>query len=350
VLNLIKLKTMITNCLLDYVGITGCSPTAPPSDRYLNEMAGIELRKMDEIASEEQQNYIGVWNDIQKRALKRFQMDVRVAFLKKYKLKGVAQSINIGQIIDADETSPSAAKYRGFKIELNDANDEVVYSVLQAINVQTLKLYVKSGTPTFNVKVFDLDTGVEIYTKEVVVTSVGWQNIEVNTHFMSRRIFVCYDSTLIEAVDLDIKDHQIDNCFNCQAKVRGGSSDISTPTTVNEDVWNTFGLSGVFSVDCVWDTLVCNNKDSFVLPLMYLLAIEFVTEWLNTPRINEWSLISEDKAKWLLSYYSALYKGGVFEDVEYDSALMDSIDQFNVDEMDCCVECSGDIRFMNSYI
>ena len=341
---------MITNCLLDYIGIQGCSTTTPPSNRFLNEMAGIEIRKKDEIASEEQQNYVGVWNDIQKRALKRFQMDIRTAFLKKYKLNGVTQSINIGQIIDETITYPSSAKYRGFKIELNDANDEIVYSVLQAINVQTLKLFVSSGTPTFDVKIFDLDTGAEIYTKEVVVTTAGWQSIEVNTYFRNRRIFVCYDTTSITSVDLDTEDHQMDNCFSCKAKVRGGSSEIATPTTVTEDVWNTFGLSGVFSVECVWDTLVCNNKEVFVLPLMYLLAIEFVTEWLHTSRINRWSLIDEPKAKWLLSYYSAMYKGGIFEDVEYDSALIDSIDQFNVDQMDCCVECSGDIRFANSFI
>ena len=341
---------MITSCLLNYVGLQGCGSTVPASGRYLNDLSGISIEKADMIANDEQQNYVGVWNDIQKRALLRLQTDIKSAFLTKYKLKGVTRSVNLQEVIDTGSTTIAGTQYRGFKYELNDATDEIVYSVLQAIHIQSLKVYVSLGTPTFDVKVFDLDTGEELFTEEITVTTTGWQSIDVNTYFRSRRIFVCYDSTSITSVDLNIEDFNLDVCYKCQGMLKGANSEIATPTTLTEDVYNTYGLSAVMSVKCVWDTLVCNNKESFVSALLYALAIEFVLEWKMTDRVNRWSSIDLPKANWLFSYYSALYKGGVFEEIEYDSALLDAIETFDVDCADCCADCHGEITFQDSYI
>lgn len=341
---------MITTCLDDYIGLQGCGNTTPDSGLYLNDLSGIDLKKIAGIANDEQQNYVGVWNDIQKRALRKFQTDVRVAFLQKYKLKGITQNVNLEQEIDTSTTYGAAAKYRGFLMELNEANDEIVYSVIQAIHIQDIKVYIPSGTPTFNVKVYDLDTGTELWSSSETATGSGWHSVNVNEYFRVRRIFVCYDATSIDSVKLDIEDHELDNCYRCRAEIRGASSSTGTPTTLTEDVYNTFGLSAVVSVRCVWDTLVCNNKEIFAQSLLYRLAIEFVNEWINSDRINRYTLLDEAKAKRLLGYYTALYKGGMFEEVEYESELLTAIENFNLDEADCCIDCSGPITFQDSYI
>lgn len=340
---------MIPECLLDWIGLQGCGTTTPPSGVYLNELAGIDLKKVDKLANEEQQNYVGLWNDVQKRALRKFQKDVRNAFLDKFKLKGVSQTINFGKTIDTASTTASATQYRGTKIELNDPLDEVVYSVLQTINVQAIRVYVPSGTPTFDIKVFDLDTEQELYTESVTGVT-GWNDIQINKHFLARRIFVCYDATSINSVSLDISDFNLDNCFKCKAQMKGGYSTIASPYEVTENIYETYGLSVISSIECVWDKLVCNNKDNFTQALLYLCAMEFVIEWKNSDRVNRYTMIDNEKADWLLGYYTALYKGGTFEEIEYDSELMSSVHQFNVDQSDCCVDCSGEITFQNAYI
>ena len=97
------------DCFEDYIGLQGCGTTTPDSGLYVNGLAGIQLRQVDEIANETQQNYVGVWADVQTRALARFSADLRKAFTKKFQIKGVTQSINIGKVIDTTTTRTASA-------------------------------------------------------------------------------------------------------------------------------------------------------------------------------------------------------------------------------------------------
>jgi len=116
------------DCLIDYIGLQGCSSTTPDSGLYINDLAGIQLKQINEIANEEQVNYTGVWADVQPRAIKKFALDVRKAMRQKYNIKGVTQSINVGKIIDTATTRAAANEYRGATIELNEETAELVYS------------------------------------------------------------------------------------------------------------------------------------------------------------------------------------------------------------------------------
>ncbi len=71
------------DCLKDYIGIQGCGapvPLAPPGETlsdvfsglYINQLPGVSLKSIEKLADEEQQNYLGVWADIQRRALLKF--------------------------------------------------------------------------------------------------------------------------------------------------------------------------------------------------------------------------------------------------------------------------------------
>lgn len=339
---------MITSCLNNYIGVQGCGNTDSDSGLYLNDLAGIEIKKMDNLANDEQQNFMGLWASIQKRALRKFQRDVRMAFLTKYKLKGVTQSVNIGKIIDTTTLVTASNQYRGMIIELNDVDDEVVYSVLQAIHIQSLKFYA-TGVDTIDVKVIDLDTEEELFTSSVTTAS-GWNDLNVNEYFIARRVFVCITADVLDTVKLNIEEFELDNCYKCKAEIKGAVSTLGDVSDIEETPYNTYGLSVVMNVSCAWDTLVCNNKEIFSQALLYCLGIEFVVEWLQSSRINRWTLLDEAKAKWLLSYYTALYKGGTFEEVEYEGELLSTIMQFDVDSNDCCVDCAGLITFQDAYI
>ena len=61
----------LTTCLTDYIGISGCTPTTvPDSGIYLDRfLQGIELKMIDQIATEQQSDWTGVWADVQQRAI-----------------------------------------------------------------------------------------------------------------------------------------------------------------------------------------------------------------------------------------------------------------------------------------
>lgn len=337
-------------CLENYIGLEDCGSTTPDSGLYLQDLPGIELRQVDEIANEDDVNYTGVWNKVQKRALARFQTDLRKAFQKKYNLKGVVQSLDIGKIIDTTTTVPASAQYRGGAFELNEATDEVVYSNFQVIFVQTIRIYVP-GAETFNVKIYDLDTDEELFTTSVTTTTAGWKTVNVNDFFeTAKRINIVYDCTSIDSVKLDIEDANV-NCFpKCQGRLRGCTSPTGTPTDITYNAYNTHGLSVVLSVRCKYDVFVCNNKELFSQALLYLLGSELMREQMASSRTTRWTMLDNKQAKYMMKYFNAVYEGGVFDEVSYDGELPGAIDQVNLDSFDCCVDCIGDLSFQDSYL
>lgn len=60
------------DCLVNYIGLKGCCEEEPESGVYLNDLPGITLESIEKISEREQVSYKGVWNDIQKRALRKF--------------------------------------------------------------------------------------------------------------------------------------------------------------------------------------------------------------------------------------------------------------------------------------
>lgn len=76
------------DCLKNYIGISGCGwvppvPIAPEvladvfSGLYINQLPGISLKSIEKLADEEQKNFLGVWEDVQTRALLKFSISFR---------------------------------------------------------------------------------------------------------------------------------------------------------------------------------------------------------------------------------------------------------------------------------
>lgn len=76
------------DCLKDYIGISGCGATLPVlgegqtledvfSGLYINQLPGISLKSIEKLADSEQENYLGVWFDVKRRALLKFGLAFR---------------------------------------------------------------------------------------------------------------------------------------------------------------------------------------------------------------------------------------------------------------------------------
>lgn len=340
------------SCLEDWIGVQGCNGNTSNSGVYLNDLAGIELRNIDEIANEEQVNFSGVWDDIQTRALNRFQTDVISGFSKKYRLKMLTQGIDVGKEIDTTVTTASGAQYRGLKLELNDESDKYAMSNLQVIYIQKIRLYL-SGAVNTTLKVYDLDLGTQLYSS-ALTGSAGWNEVNVNTIFTARRIYVCYDATTVTSVKLDLTDLESCGCFcNCGVDIDGAYSATASPTTLTSTD-TSYGLSLVFSVQCKYDNLVCNNRELFTQPLLYCLGIEFCTEAIYSPRMNRWTTTDAKKMKMLRQEFEAKYKGGTIDDggiiMSYSGELSTVLDSIQMDMSDCCLECNQPIMYKDANV
>ena len=75
-------------CFIDYIGLSSCAGAyeAPASGIYINSLPGLNLKSIEKIATAEQVNYLGVWDDVQANAVAQFKVDVISEINKCYQL------------------------------------------------------------------------------------------------------------------------------------------------------------------------------------------------------------------------------------------------------------------------
>lgn len=271
------------DCLRDYIGIDWCgATTTPPSGLYINSLPGISFKSLSALSNEEQVNFAGVWDDIQTRALKRFELDVRQKFNKKWKIKSIAQSKNLGWKVDLTEPiTIDSGIFTGFTVELGcDPDDDFMESALYEIMQQQLFFYSSQAVTNISatVKVFEMDSGSCIYCQTTTQNFLAdsWNKVEVNFNFIKDRTindFPIFNNSqkylVVTGFDKPFTSYEMtpetcDFCECCGFKIR--------PANILED-----GVPIVCSVGSVttgWTvgvdstcTLQSNN-----LPLQYLIT------------------------------------------------------------------------------
>ena len=101
----------------------------PESGLYINSLPGMPLMSIDMIANPEQVNFVGVWNDVQIRASHRLLSEVTSRFSKRYKIKSITHSNNIGKVIDAK---------RHLHLSLMDAGEFIFHKPLTVVVRQVI--------------------------------------------------------------------------------------------------------------------------------------------------------------------------------------------------------------------
>jgi hypothetical protein len=332
-------------CLIDWIGLKGCTVTTPDSGIYVNDLPGVNLKKIDSAADDQQVNFTGVWTDVQKRAAKRFRIDTIAALGSMYRIKRTVRSINISKEVDTTTTRAAAAEYRGLTLELNEANCEYVDYNLQVIHVQEIKFYSAATEATTDILVYDLDTGLLLDTVASGALVVGWNTINFEKKYWdSRRIFIGIDSASINSVNLDLGNvyDDYDNC--CEGEVKGAYAASATPTTITQSS-DSYGMAAIMNVRCSYDALVCQNKDLFAYSWLYCLGSELMSELMFTDRLNRWTTVNAKDIANLKQYFEVQYRGGTFGEIEYDGYLPTAVSGVYLNESDCCIECDADYRF-----
>ncbi len=75
------------DCLANRIGIKGCGVTYTVAPQlYINSLPGVTLEMIDALANDEQETFIGLWNDVVLRTMKRFELAVKAKLNQCYKL------------------------------------------------------------------------------------------------------------------------------------------------------------------------------------------------------------------------------------------------------------------------
>lgn len=334
----LALMLLLMNCLIGYIGLNACKGSAPESGLYINELPGINLQSIDKIADSDQQTYARVWDDVQKRSVRKLHADVSALFAKRYRIKTVSDSVQLSRKVEADVVN-LADEWRGITIELSDAGSQYLPSALQVIHLQKLEAYF-SGASDIEFNVIDLDTGelLETFTQAV---ATGWNTIALNKDYAASRIFIGYDASAINSVTIllpkayDCSCHLIaDWGYDCcQGQIKGAIYDDSTGDITAGT--NTFGVSAIVGVHCRYDAIVCNSKAVFANALWYLLGAEMMTERIYSDRLNRYTTVDRNRAIEMRNEFRE----------QYIIELEKAVDGINLNHFDCCLECAAQLKY-----
>lgn len=330
------------DCLRDHIGLNYCgNTTTPPSGVYINDLPGVSLRLMTSLTDEETATFISLWTMIQKRAEMRFATDVRAAMNKYFRISTVNQSTTLGKNITGTATASSGLK--GFTIELSDEPD-FTPSPLTYIHVQTLFFYADAAdaAETKTITIWDLNTGTQLYTTTKVLAA-GWNTIPVNQSFTNSfnrvplQIFCAINTANTSVYSMTPPSDIAINC--CGARVRAASTAETSAITESDLTFgsDTAGLSGIFSVNCAWDGLVCTNKEPFTRAYWYLLGVELMTELMYSAKVNSYTTIDRSRMIELRNEYGA----------EYSKEMEQVCSNIKLD-CDCCIECGDNIQVVTT--
>lgn len=313
-------------CLSGHIGLRGCGVDFPAAAAFLNELPGISLKTIDQVADEEQKTFLAVFNDIEKRALRKFSTDVQNYLSKRYKLTNTLQTINLGDGVNIDDTTAAVNEYRGIY------GDIVYGSQLQSVFVQEISIYAladKTGVDIVVKEYSEQGIWYDRYTKTVDLVE-GWNTFLVGLSFTGKRLFIGYNASGITSPEFKLQNNCCDGWDCCDININGAKTTFTGMPTKGI---NTYGLSVVLSNQCLFDAYVCNNKHRFTQALLNLYGIEYCTERIHSTRLN-FTTLTKDNATKLRDELAALYAN------EMDSVLGSL--EF---ECDCCIDCNNVVTY-----
>lgn len=301
-------------CFERYIGIAlNCSTFESLSGKYLTDLAGVSLQNIDAVANAEQLSFIGVFADVEKRAISRISKDI-LAFLKnQYDLKKVRETLVTNGNIE--ESIASTNQERGINYYVN-----YCYSELIGIHVSKVSLYALEEQDT-TVKIYSDD--IELYSKSIT-TSVGWNEINVNQSFNSTNIDIVYSDTDFTSVPNYKLDNYVCGCIDECITINQSGVVLDSRHTSN----NTFGIKAEVSLRCLHESIICANVDVYSDAYLYALGVELMRERLFSDRVNRFTTVDKKKAQELLDLFNE----------DYFSFLKTANETISIKD-DYCIEC-----------
>lgn len=312
------------DCLKDYIGLTGCGVQNPASGLFINSLPGISLKAIDSLADADQVNYVGVWNDIQIRAIKRLELNVISEMAKNTALKGSKFQTSTHAFPD-----DTASAYDGIAAQFKSNCD----SAFQFHYFGSFTLDTPWTADTFTVVFTDMDTTevLATYTLDLLTNAQEPFTFPINAKFYRKNIQVT-----ITGVNGTYHSSPIDNIYHCAGSIQWGY--IDKDEFIGGLDSHGLNLNG-YSIGCDANNIACDNKSLFATTLWYLLGSEMMMERIASNRVNFWTM-DRKQAEELKAYF----------DVEAEKNLKMAMNGISFADCDCCTKCDPVIAIREAHL
>lgn len=303
------------DCLIDYIGLTGCGASSPASGLFINSLPGISLKSIEMLADAEQATYAGVWNDVQIRAAKRLQLMLTSALAKQYRLKAAKYSIRTKT--EAQSSNTGSVQDPAFKFEVG-CESPLAYHHIESVTVRKV-----NNNDTIGVTVWNAADGAILLNSQFNGDGNDVQTVVISEDFYYPEIIVS-----VSVGNTTFYEDTFEPIYFGGGNIKSGiySGGVFTESSYN------YGVNINYGQRCSLDNFVCDSRDTMALPLWYLLGSELMLERMVSERINKWT-VDRKQAEELKAYY----------DAESEKALQQAVSGICINPYDCCLECDPTI-------
>lgn len=265
------------DCLVGHIGMIGIQDS-PTSDIYLNDFPGITTERLKIIREQgEDDGLVDAWEKIEAKAIRDFESDLKF-HLKKYFQNYTAVNSGItGYIDDNTIANHGSGYYSGFLFDLT------TYVTSLKLEINDARIYLASAA-NFNIKIFDANTGVQLYSQAVVGVE-GINTIKINyaiAAYKHNKVWVVYDTVVpIRAFPSPHWPGALS-----QGRIPTGSAQIASNLDASET-----GIMLSWVIKCGIDEFVCNRISLFEDSFSYRLAIEFFRQSKYSTELSRYTLI-----------------------------------------------------------
>jgi hypothetical protein len=316
---------MLSNCLKNYIGIRHlCTDSTPESGLYINDLQSVNITNLASLATSEQKNFMGVYNEITTRALNEFEADVMNKAQKFFKTNVLIENNKSGFFTDPYETVTASTEFKGVAIELRDNISNYL-----SIFINTAQIYLDAAG-TKEVLIYNTLNGSLMDTISFEGVE-GMNRVNINksypTYGQDTNIFVCYNAVTTGSISVDNIDYS-NNAIIRGAKVSNASSVIDSNLVYDGD---SYGLVVDYNIKCDISEFICSSRDVFKFALWYKFGAAIMFDRLDSDRMNKFTLNKTPLE------IKELYK---FYDKKYNEAMDSILNNLDANEDAVCFTCN----------
>lgn len=309
------------NCLKGLIGVKNCIDGT--SDLNLNQLAGITLENLEKLATRDQKNFRGIFEDIESNAVKRMRSDFTNFLRKKYEIKTLENHF----IFDFDVLTDNTDVFAGYKgVLITPPKSQLLGVHINSIKVQS------NSIQTRNVLIKEIQTGNET----VLSTNLteGFNEVKINKLF-SGSIFVGMQGETTSK-EIKVATEKTDTC-RCDLIYCDPVKTITNKKIVGGVIstGENPGIVPVFSFQCSYDNIICSNINLFELPLLYAMGIEYNKFLMFTDKLNDLVAFDRDRSEEAMAEYEE----------QYAHHMKNVTSGVKIRTSDVCVECNQDFVF-----
>ena len=292
-------------CLVGHVGLKRVVDS-PTSDVFINDLNGITTHQFENTREiDENDGILESWNTLEGRAIRSLETDIKFN-LKKYFKNHQTISTGITGFIDDNELADhGSGKYAGWLFDVSS------YAQSMKIEINDVRLTLATAQD-FNVKIFDANTGEELFAK--AVTGVAGLNItkilKSFAIYNHNKIFVAYDTVI---------PIRVFNDPSVPGVISQGSLSTTTTVLAKNIGASEVGMAVGYNVKCSIEEFVCSRLELFLEPYLRKLGIEFLKASRDSDDFSRYNLLDNEQSNELITEFMTDYKDlldSTFEDLK----------------------------------